>query len=105
MFLAAALGWVWFRSANFTMALDLLHTMFVPRAGTLVQQPEVFAVILGVAAAIAMVGPNAFDLDQEWSTREPGRSPIRAGILAAAMGACLAIMAGSGSSPFLYFQF
>jgi hypothetical protein len=47
-----------------------------------------------------MIGPNAFDLDAEWTPR-----PRHAVALAAAFGACLALIAGSGPSPFLYFQF
>jgi len=47
-----------------------------------------------------MVGPNAFDLDAAWRAR-----PRRWILIAAAAGASLAIMAGTGSSPFLYFQF
>jgi hypothetical protein len=47
-----------------------------------------------------MFGPNAFDIDAEWKPR-----PRYAFALAAAFGACLALIAGSGPSPFLYFQF
>ena len=42
----------------------------------------------------------AFDIDAEWRPR-----PRHAVALAAAFGACLALIAGSGPSPFLYFQF
>lgn len=105
MFFAAVVGWVWFRATNFTMALGLFHKMFVPEGGSLVQQPAAFGLILGVAGLLAIVGPNAFDLDRESPSPERRVAPIRAGVFAAALGACLAIMAGSGSSPFLYFQF
>src|ERR1041385_3807907 len=105
MFLAAVLGWVWFRSTSVSMAATLFQRMFVPRAGAPLQQPAVFALILSVAALMAMVGPNAFDLDHEWMGREARPARIRAGAVAAALGAGRAIMAGSGSSPFLYFQF
>jgi hypothetical protein len=47
-----------------------------------------------------MVGPNAIDLHRDWRPH-----PRRAVALAAALGACLTMMLGSGSSPFLYFQF
>ena len=47
------------------------------------------------------MGTNAFDIDKEITDSRPRRAIV----LAAALGACLAIMAGSGSSPFLYFQF
>lgn len=99
-FLFVVLGWVWFRAANMTMALGLFHKMFVPVEGTMMPQLPVFAVVLGAAGWWAMVGPNAFDIDRTWAIR-----PRHAVVLAAALGACLAIMAGTGSSPFLYFQF
>jgi len=58
-------------------------------------------VLVIVAAAISMFGPNAFDLHPEnWSLRK--RWTVA---LAATAGACLALMAGGGPSPFLYFQF
>jgi len=47
-----------------------------------------------------MIGPNAFDIDVAWRSRAR-----RWLVLAAAAAASLAIMAGSGGSPFLYFQF
>jgi hypothetical protein len=49
-----------------------------------------------------MFGPNAFDLHTEQTPRF-GR--VRALAVAAMLGACLAVMSGGGSSPFLYFQF
>ena len=56
--------------------------------------------LLLAAAWWGMVGPNAIDLHRDWTPR-----PRRAVALAAALGACLTLMLGSGSSPFLYFQF
>jgi hypothetical protein len=45
-----------------------------------------------------MLGPNAFEMPHEY--RWPGRIALASGLAAA-----LAIVAGSRSSPFLYFQF
>ena len=68
--------------------------------GDMLPQPGVLALVLGVAATWSMMGPNAFDIDRHWVDR-----PRRRVALAVALGASLAIMAGSGASPFLYFQF
>ena len=100
MFLAALVGWVWFRATDMRMANALFARMFVPTTGTLVDGAPVLALQLAVAAWCAMVGPNAFDIDAHW---QPRRRRVVA--LALAAGAALAIMAGNGASPFLYFQF
>jgi alginate O-acetyltransferase complex protein AlgI len=59
-----------------------------------------FLPILVIATLWAVAGPNAQDLNRNWRL-----TPARAIGLAAAMGACVGIMLGTGSSPFLYFQF
>ncbi|HKW12189.1 MAG TPA: MBOAT family O-acyltransferase [Gemmatimonadaceae bacterium] len=100
MFLAATIGWVWFRATDMRMVAGIFHRMFVPTAGEVPAQVLVLLPILTIAAWWAMVGPNAFDIDVVWRPRAR-----RWLVLAAAAAASLAIMAGSGSSPFLYFQF
>ena len=100
MFLAAVVGWVFFRSTDFAMAGTLLQKMFAPAGGATVHNPLALSVLLLAAAWWGMVGPNAIDLHRDWRPR-----PRRAVALAAALGACLTMMLGSGSSPFLYFQF
>ncbi len=100
MFTLAVIGWVFFRATDFSMALTLLRTMLWPTAGVTFAGLEVFIVILAVAMAWGMAGPNAFDLHEDFRTTRR-----RALAAAAAFGTCLAVMAGSGSSPFLYFQF
>ncbi len=97
-FLAVVIGWVFFRSTSFGMAAQLLETMFLPTSGVMVVQPLLPAIALIVALGWAMAGPNAFDLKHEFRWR--GRLAI-----AAALGAALAVVAGSRASPFLYFQF
>jgi len=57
-----------------------------------------------LAAWWSMIAPNAFDIDQRWGENW-GTRPRQRLVLAAALGAGVAIMAGTGSSPFLYFQF
>jgi alginate O-acetyltransferase complex protein AlgI len=100
MFLAAVIGWVFFRSTDFSMAGTLLGKMFAPVAGATVPNPLALIALLLAGAWWAMIGPNAIDLHRDWRPR-----PRRAVALAAALGACLTMMLGSGSSPFLYFQF
>jgi alginate O-acetyltransferase complex protein AlgI len=100
MFVLVLIGWVFFRSTSFSMAGTILATMFRPTSGVTVPGLPVFAVAILCAAAWAMVGPNAFELPAAWHVRR--RHAIG---LAAVFGACVALMAGNGSSPFLYFQF
>jgi alginate O-acetyltransferase complex protein AlgI len=98
MWLVAVVGWVLFRSHSFGMAAAILGKMFSPAAGALVPNAALAVVALGVAAVWATAGPNAFEMKHERSFRMELA-------LATALGACVAIIAGSRSSPFLYFQF
>lgn len=98
MFLLALVGWVFFRSTSFGMALQLLTRLFVPVAGWAGPQAGLVLIPLAVGAWWGMRGPNPLELRLEPSLR-------RNLLLAAAFGACLAIIAGTRSSPFLYFQF
>lgn len=99
-FILVVVGWVFFRSTDFTMAWTLLTRMATPVSGTLVAGWPLFVLTIAVALAWSTIGPNAFDVDARWSFRK------RHGLaLAAAFGVCVALMAGTGSSPFLYFQF
>ena len=100
MFVLATFGWVWFRSTDLAMANALFAKMLTPTPGVALVGMSVFLPLLLVGGWWAMVGPNAFDVDRGW--RRPVRGAI---VLAAALGASLAIMAGAGASPFLYFQF
>lgn len=98
MFLLAVVGWVWFRSTSFEMATGLLARMFSPVSGVLVPQASLAAVALLVAAWWSMVGPNAFEVE----VRDTAPRRIA---LTLAFAASLAIILGTRSSPFLYFQF
>jgi alginate O-acetyltransferase complex protein AlgI len=102
MFILVVLGWVWFRAPSLSVSLALFRAMLVPTSGKMLPQPVLLALLLVAAAWWGMVGPNAFDIDR---TTISGVRPQRQVVLAAAIGVALAIMAGSGSSPFLYFQF
>ncbi|MEO8449800.1 MAG: MBOAT family O-acyltransferase [Gemmatimonadota bacterium] len=97
-FVLVVVGWTLFRSTGFGMASELLVKMFSPVGGALLPQlPFVFVALVG-GAAWSMLGPNAWELKHEW------RFGSRLA-LAALFGAALAVIAGSRSSPFLYFQF
>ncbi len=98
MFLATVIGWVFFRSLTFDMAWGLLARMFAPATGALVPQPALAAFAIAVAAWWAMRGPNAFDLD----VKDDGPRRVT---LVLTFAVCLAIILGTRSSPFLYFQF
>jgi hypothetical protein len=56
--------------------------------------------LVGIAGIWAIAGPNAFDIHENWTFRR--RYAMASAI---GFGACLAVLSGSGSSPFLYFQF
>jgi hypothetical protein len=89
---------VFFRSASFDMALQLLQKMFAPAAGVVPPQLPLVLLAVAIAALWSMRGPNAFELKHEW--RWPGRLA-----LASAFGVALALIVGNRPSPFLYFQF
>jgi alginate O-acetyltransferase complex protein AlgI len=100
MFLLVLIGWVFFRADNLHVAGTMLTTMFTPTSGALVSQPQLFSVILVVALAWGLLGPNAFDWHRDYRWR------LRTGYaLSLVFGACLAIIMGGHNSPFLYFQF
>lgn len=100
MFFLAVVGWVFFRATGFTMAFTLLGRMFVPHAGELGADARMALVLVPLAAAWAMAGPNAFDLftSFRWRTWHGYATAV-------ALGACVAVMAAGDNSPFLYFQF
>jgi alginate O-acetyltransferase complex protein AlgI len=98
MLILIVVGWVFFRSTSFGMAATLLHKMFVPEAGQIVDQPELSLLALVLAGAWAVAGPNAFDMQHfpRWRSRAA---------VAVGFAASLAIVLGTRSTPFLYFQF
>ena len=100
MFLLVLVGWVFFRAPTFTVAGSVLHAMFTPTLGSLPGNPGVLAGLLLVAGYWAMVGRNTFEF-----TEARAWTPTYQAAMAAALGACLAVMAGGRDSPFLYFQF
>lgn len=100
MFFLAVCGWVLFRSNSFGMAAHLLAAMFIPTQGVVVADGLLVVAMLAFAGAWSILGPNEHDLHAKFSWSWP-----RVLVLSAAFGVCIALMAGGGSSPFLYFQF
>ena len=98
MFLLVVVGWVFFRSTDFTMALSILRTMFTPTWGTLVAQPQFVIFALLAAGWWSMVGPNVFEMRHSFTLR-------RRAIATVAFAVSLALIMGTRNSPFLYFQF
>jgi alginate O-acetyltransferase complex protein AlgI len=100
MFVLVVIGWVFFRATDFAMARTLLAKMFGPPVTGPIGPASGLAIAAIIAMALAMFGPNANDLHLTWRFR-----PRHAFLLAAGFGVCVALMAGGGASPFLYFQF
>jgi len=97
-FLLVIVGWVFFRSIDFTMATVLLQTMFSVQPGSGISGAAGLLVTLAVAAFLTHLAPNAFEISHQWR-------PAEALILAILLGLCLVVIYGGLVSPFLYFQF
>jgi hypothetical protein len=69
MFVLVLIGWVFFRSTDFTMAAWLLNRMFTLNTGALLDGAGMLTVMAVAAGWWAMRGKNAFDLDR--SMQEP----------------------------------
>ena len=98
MFLLVVIGWVFFRAASFTDAMVMLRTMFAVQIGALPIGAAVLGVMLVLAAGLAHLGPNSFELTHRWK-------PASAIALAALLLLSLVRIYGAVNSPFLYFQF
>jgi alginate O-acetyltransferase complex protein AlgI len=97
-FVLVIIGWVLFRSANFSMASGLLTAMFSWRPGIHLDTGKALVGLLVIAGALAHCGPNTFELRHRWS-------PVQAFALGAVLVACIGFIYGGQQSPFLYFQF
>jgi alginate O-acetyltransferase complex protein AlgI len=100
VFVLIVIGWVFFRATDMTMAMDLLHKMFVPQPGEMPAEAAKFAMLTLIAGILARWAPNAFEYHERFR-------PVAARMAAVAcvMGLAIALIAGSRASPFLYFQF
>jgi alginate O-acetyltransferase complex protein AlgI len=97
-FVAVVIGWVLFRATDLTMAATLLRRMFAFQSGLTLPATAGLTLMLAVAALIAHLGRNSFEMKHEWSV---GTSAA----MAVGYVTCLVIIAGGVVSPFLYFQF
>jgi alginate O-acetyltransferase complex protein AlgI len=97
-FFLVVVGWVFFRSDNFSLAAAMLARLFSFSAGSLFPGLIGLLVALLIAAAIAHFAPNTFEMKHEWN------SWTVAGLTLGYTAALLAIASGQ-QSPFLYFQF
>lgn len=96
-FPAVVLGWVFFRANTPGSALQVFGELSgAAGRGTIASFPPVFLVALGIAAAIAFLLPNS------WELRLQPRLAYAYAL--AAMLIASVLLLGSGS-PFLYFQF
>jgi alginate O-acetyltransferase complex protein AlgI len=100
--LLVVIGWVFFRSHTFGMAVELLRKMFVLERTysvlpTLPWSSSLAAVLI-VSGGVAHLLPNTFELDHNWG-------PIASAGLACLFVLALFVIYGARSSPFLYFQF
>jgi alginate O-acetyltransferase complex protein AlgI len=97
-FALVLIGWVFFRSPTFEMAQSMLTTMFSFRDGPLMPGAVGLLAVGGIAAWLAHVAPNTFEISHRWG-------PWSTGVLAILFGLCLLAITSGQQSPFLYFQF
>lgn len=100
--LLVIVGWVFFRSETFGMAVARLRKMFLPE-GSYAGMPTLpwagpLAAALPVAGAAAHGLPNSFERKYEWGLATSVG-------LAVSFVLSLFVIYGARSSPFLYFQF
>ncbi len=98
MLFLVLIGWVFFRCTSLAMAGGVLGRMFAGASGLPMAQTGLAVAAVVVAGWWGMFGPNIYDLDYtpRW---------WKSVAVATAFGAALALIAGDGTSPFLYFQF
>jgi alginate O-acetyltransferase complex protein AlgI len=99
-FVLVVLGWVMFRAPSISAAGDVYASMFHFVPGINIADADQLAVLVCLAGAWAVWGPNAQEAHANF---KPGHAWSY--FATAAYGACLSVMAGGRSSPFLYFQF
>jgi alginate O-acetyltransferase complex protein AlgI len=97
-FLLVVVGWVLFRSKDFTMASGLLAKMFWFESSPALTALAALSALLIVAAGFAHLGKNTFEMTHEWGL------PARIAWLSA-FAVCLLRIATWQDTPFLYFQF
>ncbi len=97
-FALVVVGWVLFRSDDFSMASGLLRTMFSWKSGSALALSETLVALVILAGLLAHVGPNTFEMKHHWRALPA----CGFGIL---LLACMVFIYGGQQTPFLYFQF
>jgi len=97
-FVLVTLGWVLFRSGDWTTCGTWLSRMFRWSPGPLMPGSVGLLIAGGIAAAIAHAAPNTGSLSHRWRS-----APTLA--LAGLLVASVLVLAAGQESPFLYFQF
>jgi alginate O-acetyltransferase complex protein AlgI len=98
MFLLVVIGWVFFRSTDFTMARTLLGKMFAPAGAAPFPAITGLSAFVLIAAAIAHCAPNTFEMRHDWR-------PLAVAGWAWVFAAAVLVIYGGEPTPFLYFQF
>jgi alginate O-acetyltransferase complex protein AlgI len=97
-FILVIFGWVLFRSENFTMAGYWLAAMLTWTPGPEMAGAGALLLVGAVAAYLAHVAPNVFEIKHAWSRWQ-------ALVLTLAFVLCMLLIFRGQPSPFLYFQF
>jgi alginate O-acetyltransferase complex protein AlgI len=97
-FFLVVIGWVFFRSDNLSAAATMFTRMFTFSSGSLFPGLIGLLVALVIAATIAHLAPNTFEMKHEWNS-------WTVAALAAGYTVALLAIASGQQSPFLYFQF
>ena len=97
-FVLVVIGWVFFRSDNFGIALSLLHSMFWWTDGVTVPWRYTLLGCILLAGSIAHFGRNTSEMRHEWG-------PWSSLGLASLFGICVMVIFAAQYSPFIYFQF
>jgi alginate O-acetyltransferase complex protein AlgI len=97
-FLMVVVGWVFFRSENFSVAAAMLAKMFSISAGDLFPGVAGLLVVLAISASVAHFAPNTFEIRHVWR-------PWTVAALCAGYSVALLAIASGQQSPFLYYQF
>jgi len=93
--------WVFFRAEDFASAFALISTMFYPGVGFLVEQEEIFRVLI-ISASLLMV---------HWKLRDTGLETLMGNLPWWIRGTAMAILlislalAPTDERAFIYFQF
>jgi alginate O-acetyltransferase complex protein AlgI len=97
-FVLVVIGWVIFRSTDMGMAETLLRAMFSWQTGGGIIGANALMAMFCLAAPLAHLGPNTFELRHQWSS-------MTAVGMALLFGLSVFVIYGARSTPFLYFQF